>query len=206
MTNIATLLKPLATTVATVAAGMMLFQPAPASATLLTNGDFSNGLSNWDTRGTVDVSNQNGSNIANLQIGSIIRQTLSTVEGSSYQVSFDVLNTSQDFSNYLVNIAGSGDFLSGLTSTTQGQFNHYSFDFTANKTLAVLSFEHIDPSEDGPIFKSFGPSSAPSANTFSIACSCSTHRHSSRTFYHHRYISRWDGSIADEKEAQSNCI
>lgn len=122
----------------------MVYSP-PTGANLVTNGDFSDGLNNWVSSGTVSVT----SSVAQFGAGSVsgnneIEATVSTTAGETYLLSFNYRDDSSDYNQAMrVEVDGDAalmpptDILSEIAAT---EYINYQYQFTADSSSTTSKF------------------------------------------------------------------
>lgn len=112
---------------------------------LITNGDFTTNLSGWTTSGSVAAAGGRANfGLSDLVGPHSISQTISTVAGQTYQLSFDYLDGSSTLNQSLVaSITGLGNLLTtdqivtDVATTAPGA--RYTFTFVADSSSATLT-------------------------------------------------------------------
>ncbi len=112
---------------------------------LITNGDFTTNLSGWTTSGSVAAASGRASfGLSNLVGPHSISQTIATVAGQTYQLSFDYLDGSSTRNQSLVaSVNGIGNLLTtpqivtDVASTVSGA--RYTFTFVADSSTATIT-------------------------------------------------------------------
>ncbi len=112
---------------------------------LITNGDFTTNLSGWTTSGSVAAASGRANfGLSNLVGPHSISQTISTVAGQTYQLSFDYLDGSSTLNQSLVaSVTGSGNLLTtaqlvtDVATTAPG--TRYTFTFVADSSTATIT-------------------------------------------------------------------
>ncbi len=112
---------------------------------LISNGDFTTNLSGWTTSGSVAAASGRANfGLSNLVGPHSISQTISTVAGQTYQLSFDYLDGSSTLNQSLVaSVTGSGNLLTttqivtDVATTAPG--TRYTFTFVADSSTATIT-------------------------------------------------------------------
>ena len=124
---------------------------------LITNGSFTNGLNGWERTGAVGIrSNQLNFGAENATGENTASQSIVTVAGETYTLSFDYRDTSsgtQQFNQALqVSVDGSnGNLLTTetiLSDTQDDVFVRYTFTFTADSSSATITFTDTSDNAD----------------------------------------------------------
>lgn len=151
-----------------VPAAILALAGATAHANLVTNGNFSAGMSGWTVSGTVLAetdavyqgccgatgSSPNGS-FASFGPGTparngVITQAISTVAGNSYLLAFDFGSFGDVGSSLQVDVAGvSAVLASAGASSSLTNFGHYTYSFTATSASTLLRFADASPANNG---------------------------------------------------------
>lgn len=116
----------------------MLAVSASASANLVKNGDFAAGGSDWTLTGNTGFSNFNDNrwNDGAMVTDAWLSQTIATVAGETYSISFDTT----------VNWGRMAVALNGTQFFTTASSGHFATSFVASANNATLSFiTHNDP-------------------------------------------------------------
>ena len=138
MKKVMPIVHPLLLTAATVVTTYSLLQVAPAQAVnLIANGNFATGdFSSWTQPLNTDVSNvfvsngDNGTKTAFLGplTTEFLSQTLSTVAGTSYQITYDLLSTAGT-NSFETRVNNTVLFAPTNIAVTDPFFNSYSFSY-----------------------------------------------------------------------------
>jgi len=112
---------------------------------LITNGDFTTDISGWTTTGTVDHTAGSlrfgGGNAVGPHTAS---QTINTLSGTTYELTFDYRDGRNDFNQSLqVTIDGASNLLTTphiVTDVTGTTYVRYTFSFTADASTATVTF------------------------------------------------------------------
>ncbi|MDX1930867.1 MAG: VCBS domain-containing protein [Pirellulaceae bacterium] len=112
---------------------------------LITNGDFTTNLSGWTTSGSVAVAGGRANfGLSNAVGPHSISQTISTIAGQTYQLSFDYLDGSSTLNQSLVaTVSGIGNLLTtnqlvtDVATTAPGA--RYTFTFVADSSSATIT-------------------------------------------------------------------
>ncbi len=112
---------------------------------LIANGDFTTNLSGWTTSGSVAAASGRANfGLSNLVGPHSISQTISTVAGQTYQLSFDYLDGSSTLNQSLVaSVTGTGNLLTtaqlvtDVATTAPGA--RYTFTFVADSSTATIT-------------------------------------------------------------------
>jgi len=140
---------------------------------LLTNGDFETGnASGWTMSGNVNVTGSYGGNsyfgagpldggalgyyalafnAGDSAPNAVVSQSIDTIIGQLYELSFDYGVTWAGNQSLAVNVAGQGH----VAQTTNTAFDHFSYNFVATSATTLLTFSDLQAnytfSQDGLI-------------------------------------------------------
>ena len=112
---------------------------------LITNGDFNTDISGWTTTGTVDHT------AGSLRFGSgnavgphTASQTINTLSGTTYELTFDYRDDRNDFNQSLqVTVDGASNLLTTpqiVTDVSGTSYIRYTYSFTADGSTATVTF------------------------------------------------------------------
>ncbi|MCP4334619.1 MAG: DUF642 domain-containing protein, partial [Gammaproteobacteria bacterium] len=123
-------------------------QPVFHQPELVINGTFDSDISNWATTGTVQGSGDNGGSLrfgySNGVGPHTAQQTIATIAGATYELTFDYKDNSSSRSQSLqVTADGTGNLLDTghiVTDIAGNTYVRYSYSFTADSTSTTLVF------------------------------------------------------------------
>ncbi len=112
---------------------------------LITNGDFTTNLSDWTTAGSVAAAGGRANfGLSNLVGPHSISQTIATVAGQTYQLSFDYLDGSSSLNQSLVatvtgnsNLLTTNQLVTDVVTTAPGA--RYTFTFVADSSSTTIT-------------------------------------------------------------------
>ncbi len=123
---------------------------------LITNGDFTTNLSGWTSSGSVAASSGRANfGISNAVGPHSISQTISTIAGQTYQLSFDYLDGSSTLNQSLVatvngiaNLLTTADIVTDVATTAPGA--RYTFTFVADSSSTTITLTDTSDNPDSP--------------------------------------------------------